>query len=282
MLLPMIQLMRPYQWIKNAFVLAPLLFSGAFLDESSVWATCIAFILFCLASSATYIFNDLHDIEEDKQHPVKSITRPLASGSINKNQAYLLLAFLIFLLISIGLIYLPKVLTIIAAYLVLMVLYTITLKHQPIFDIFSISIGFVLRVYAGAIAISVPVSGWMFITTLSLALYLASIKRRQELKFSSADSRKVLKYYTESLVQRYAEMSATGALVFYSLFVVSERSEMIITIPVVLFGLFRYWYLVEAEDKGESTTDVLFTDWQLIATLLIWVGLVLFSLWPTT
>jgi 4-hydroxybenzoate polyprenyltransferase len=278
----MIQLMRPHQWIKNAFVLAPLLFSGAFLDESSVWFTFIAFMLFCLASSVTYIFNDLHDVEEDKQHPIKSKTRPLASGGINKNQAYVLLVFLLLLLLSIGLVYLPKVLVIITAYLVLMVLYTITLKHQPILDIFSISIGFVLRVYAGAVAISVPVSGWMFITTLSLALYLASIKRRQELKFSSVNSRKVLKYYTESLVQRYAEMSATGALVFYSLFVVSERPEMIMTIPIVLFGLFRYWYLVEAEDKGESTTDILIADWQLIVTLIIWVGLILFVLWPAS
>lgn len=266
----MLQLMRPRQWVKNGFVLAPLVFSGLFLDAQSIGNALLAMVLFCVASSATYIVNDLKDIEADRRHPKKSRSRPLASGAVSVPVALAGLVVLYAILI-VGWFHMPQVVTVILGYLLMNLAYTFVLKHQPVLDIFTIAIGFVLRVYAGAMALTMPVSGWMFITTLCLALYLAAVKRRQELVSSGSDGRKVLERYSVSLVDRYAEMSATGALVFYSMFVMEARPELVLTVPLVLFGLFRYWYVVEKLDGGESPTDVLLSDWQLLLTVLLWV-----------
>jgi len=236
-------------------------------------------LLFCLASSATYIVNDIHDIERDRRHPKKSKTRPLASGVVSVPMALALLGALYAALVW-GWFVAPNVVAVIAAYLALNFAYTFVLKDQPVIDIFTVAIGFVLRVYAGAMALDVPVSAWMFITTLCLALYLAAVKRRQELSQSGAEGRKVLEKYSVSLVDRYAEMSATGALVFYSMFVMSAKPQLVITVPLVLFGLFRYWYVVEALDGGESPTDALLTDWQLLLTIVLWIGTCAWALWP--
>lgn len=278
-MLGLMKLMRPKQWVKNGFVLAPLVFSGAFLDDGAVCHALLAVLLFCVASSATYIINDMHDIERDRRHRKKSITRPLAAGIVSVPAALILLASLYAVLVW-GWFVAPKVALVIAAYLVLNLAYTFVLKHQPVVDIFTIAIGFVLRVYAGAMALDVPVSSWMSITTLCLALYLAAVKRRQELSQSGADGRKVLEKYSVSLVDRYAEMSATGALLFYSMFVLSAKPELVITVPLVLFGLFRYWFVVEALDEGESPTDALLADWQLLLTVLLWVAACGWVLWP--
>ncbi len=278
-ILGLIKLMRPKQWVKNGFVLAPLVFSGEFLDFSAVSRALLAVLLFCLASSATYIVNDMHDIERDRRHPRKSKTRPLAAGMVSIPSAMVLLAGL-YVCLVLGWFVAPKVVMVIAAYLALNLAYTFVLKHQPVLDIFTIAIGFVLRVYAGAMALDVPVSSWMFITTLCLALYLAAVKRRQELSQSGTEGRKVLEKYSVSLVDRYAEMSATGALLFYSMFVMSTKPELIITVPLVLFGLFRYWFVVEALDGGESPTDALLADWQLLLTVVLWVAACGWALWP--
>jgi decaprenyl-phosphate phosphoribosyltransferase len=265
----LIKLMRPKQWIKNGFVFAPLLFAGELLNANAVAQTVIAALFFCIASSATYIVNDLHDIELDRQHPKKSKSRPLASGIVTPTAALVLLAAL-YLILLLGFYFMPKVLLVIAAYLVLNLAYTFFLKHQPVIDIFTIAIGFVLRVIAGSMALGVDASAWMCVTTLCLALYLAAIKRRQELAKNGSDGRTVLKSYTVKLVDRYAEMSATGALLFYSMFVMSTRPGLVITIPLVLYGLFRYWYVVESLDGGESPTDALFADWQMLAVVVLW------------
>ena len=164
-MLGLIKLMRPKQWVKNCFVLAPLVFSGAFLDAGAVSHALLAMLLFCIASSATYIINDMHDIESDRRHPKKSKTRPLAAGIVSVPAALILLAAL-YAALAWGWFVAPKVVMVIAAYLVLNLAYTFVLKHQPVVDIFTIAIGFVLRVYAGAMALEVPVSSWMFITTL--------------------------------------------------------------------------------------------------------------------
>lgn len=273
------KLMRPKQWVKNGFVLAPLVFAGAFLDVDAVGHALLAVLLFCVASSATYVINDMHDIERDRRHPKKSKSRPLAAGTVSVPAALILLAALYAVLVW-GWFVAPKVVMVIVAYLILNLAYTFVLKHQPVVDIFTIAIGFVLRVYAGAMALDVPVSSWMFITTLCLALYLAAVKRRQELSQSGPDGRKVLEKYSVSLVDRYAEMSATGALLFYSMFVMSAKPELVITVPLVLFGLFRYWFVVEALDGGESPTDALLADWQLLLTLMLWVASCGLALWP--
>jgi 4-hydroxybenzoate polyprenyltransferase len=275
----LIKLMRPRQWVKNGFVLAPLVFSGEFLQSTAISQALLAVALFCLASSATYVLNDLRDIERDRSHPVKSKSRPLAAGTVTPAAAIILLVCLYAMLIA-GWFAVPRVVGVILGYMLLNLAYTFALKHQPVVDIFTIAIGFVLRVYAGAVALSVPVSSWMFVTTLCLALYLAAVKRRQELSRSGAAAREVLGKYTLSLVDRYAEISATGALVFYSMFVMSAKPDLVITVPLVLFGLFRYWYVVEALDGGESPTDALLTDWQLLLTVVVWGGVCMWALWP--
>ena len=277
----LIRLMRPKQWIKNGFVFAPLIFAGEFLNIQALEHSFLAFILFCLASASTYIINDLHDIEQDRRHPKKSKTRPLAAGIVSVPMAWFLLAILYTFLILSWFIA-PKIMLVIAAYMGLTLAYTFILKEQPVIDLFTIAIGFVLRVYAGAVALAVPVSSWMFVTTLCLALYLAAIKRRQEHSQCGTGSRKLLEQYSVSLMDHYAEMSATGALMFYSMFVMSTKPQLVITIPLVLFGLFRYGYIVEIREGGESPTDALLTDIPLLCTLFLWVIACGWLLLPTT
>jgi 4-hydroxybenzoate polyprenyltransferase len=271
-------LMRPKQWVKNVFVIAPLIFSGAFHQMQSVYLALLAAFYFCVASSATYIVNDLKDIDADRRHPVKSKNRPLASGAVRPTAA-IILVILLYAALASAFFILPATLYVIFGYLALNYLYSFGLKHQPVVDIFVIAIGFVLRVLAGAVALNVPLSSWMFVTTLCLALYLASVKRRQELFSSSDKSRKVLEHYNVALVDRYAEMSATGALIFYSLYVMSVQPDLVVTIPIVLFGLFRYWYIVEKLGGGESPTDALYNDWQLVLTVFIWGAISIYVMW---
>ncbi|MDF2182984.1 decaprenyl-phosphate phosphoribosyltransferase [Neptuniibacter sp. CAU 1671] len=268
----LIRLLRPRQWIKNGFVLAPLIFTGLFTDLLAVQHAVLALLLFCLASSAAYIVNDLRDIERDRQHPEKSRKRPLASGEVREYHTFILLA-LLYLLLGSGLLFLPALTPVIVAYLILNLAYSLYLKHQPVLDIFSIASGFVLRVVAGAVTLAVPLSNWMFVTTFCLALYLAAIKRRQELLHSGEAGRQVLENYSVQLVDRYAEMAATGALLFYSLFVMQEKPQLVITIPLVLFGLFRYWFIVERQAGGESPTDAMLSDLPLVCTVLLWVAI---------
>lgn len=263
-------LMRPKQWIKNVFLFAPLVFSGQFLYVESFILAVYAFLLFCVASSATYILNDYVDIGNDRKHPVKSKSRPLASGDLSKTDA-LCLIWTLYTILIVSYFVMPDVILVILVYLVLNVAYTFHLKHQPVVDIFIIAFGFVLRVYAGSVAITVPLSSWMFITTLSLALYLAAIKRKQELTTSGTNARSVLRYYNAELVDKYAEMSATCALLFYSLFVISDKPDLVFSIPFVIFGLYRYWFVVESKGGGESPTDALFSDIQLQAVILGWI-----------
>ena len=267
-----VALLRPREWSKNIFVLAPLVFAGAFRHGTALTHAGIAFALFCVAASAVYIVNDLHDIAEDRAHPIKRKKRPLAAGDISPRAAIALLLCL-YVVLAFGCWLLPRAGVIVFGYVLLNIAHTYMLKLQPVIDIFSIAIGFMLRVYAGAEAIAVPVSSWMFVTTLCLALYLASIKRRQELNWAGGTGRAVLQQYTAPLLDRFAQMAATGALIFYSLFVMSTRPELVVTIPFVLFGLFRYQWLVEVRQLGESPADALLGDWQLILTVLFWLGM---------
>jgi len=276
---PYLRLLRVHQWVKNTFVLAPLIFSGKFLDPEAVKQALWAFFAFCLASSATYILNDLRDIEKDRAHPVKRLKRPLAAGIIFPRTAKILLisiyasllGFLIFP--STRVFMLPVI-----AYLVLNLAYSFKLKNIPVLDIFCIAAGFMLRLFAGGEALNIEISSWMLVTTLSLALFLASTKRLQELRTQGDNARKVLKHYTVKLLESYAQISAAGALVFYGLYVISSRPGLVLSIPFVIFGLFRYWYLVESEGAGESPTEVLLRDWPLVITVTAWV---VFCAWKT-
>ena len=276
----LIKLVRPKQWVKNSFVFAPLIFASEFLHLDSIYSTLLAAFLFCLAASAVYIVNDLKDIEKDRIHPEKSKKRPLASGQVSPQSAIILLILLYIVLISFWAV-VPSVIYVIFIYLALNWAYTFKLKHEPVIEIFIVAFGFVLRVYAGAMALTVPVSHWMFITTLSISLYLASIKRRQELSQSGSQSRGVLAYYSVTLIDRFAEMSAVTAVVFYSLYVMEVQPKLVVTVPLVIFGLFRYWYIVETLKGGESPTDVIIQDKQILLTVLLWVGCCIWVLLPT-
>jgi decaprenyl-phosphate phosphoribosyltransferase len=271
----LLTLLRPSQWIKNGFVLAPLIFSGQLLNIDSIYKTLVTTVLFCLASSAAYVLNDLHDIEQDRMHPIKSKLRPLAHGMVRLRAAQCLLCIIYIILLSAGW-FLPSIMFVIAGYISLNIAYTYFLKYQPVIDLFAIALGFVFRVYAGAVAIAVPLSSWMLITVLCLALYLAAVKRRQELNLHGYGSRKVLGCYTLALIDRYAEMAATCALIFYSMYVFSSNPALVITIPVVLFGLFRYQYVVESLHGGESPTDALLLDLPLLLSVFLWIVI---SIW---
>ena len=159
------------------------------------------------------------------------------------------------------------------------VFYTYLLKNVPIVDIFCIATGFLLRVYAGGEAISVPISSWMLVTVLCLALYLAVIKRLQELRASYEAKRQVLSIYTEKLLENYSLIAHVLTLVFYSLFVLTERPGLWVTIPVVLFGFFRYWFLVEVRGEGESPTDIVLEDPVMLFILMAWTGLCVWRLY---
>jgi 4-hydroxybenzoate polyprenyltransferase len=266
----LIRIMRPRHWVKNIFVLVPLLFSGVLYHCQAVLQALFATCLFCIASSAAYILNDIYDKEQDSLHPYKAQTRPLAAGTLSTAWAF---ALLLGLYISVLASYLamPRVTLVLIAYILLNIAYTLVLKYYPVVDIFIVAMGFVLRVYAGALALHVPVSSWMFLTTLCLSLYLAAIKRGQELRLYPQESRVVLQKYRLSLIERYAQISSIGALLSYSMFVTISTPQLVITVPLVLFGLFRYWYVVEMYEEGESPIDAILQDGQLMGTILLWV-----------
>jgi 4-hydroxybenzoate polyprenyltransferase len=273
----LIDLARPRHWIKNAFVLAPLVFAGSFLDPRAIALALAATALFCLASSAVYVLNDLLDVEKDRRHPVKRLTRPLAAGWLKPRTAWLFWGLLQLVLLSAWALPLSAALAI-DLYLLLNAAYSLKLKQVPVVDVFCVSSGFVLRVCAGAWAIQVPVSSWILVTTLCLGLYLATLKRHQELASNGDAGRAVLGAYTPALLERYAQLSATSTIVFYGLFITTVRPALAVTIPLVLFGLFRYWYLVEACGEGESPTDLLWRDIPLIVTVLAWGSLSLLAI----
>lgn len=275
----MLRLARPKQWIKNTFVLAPLVFARAYTDVEAVEQALVAMALFCIASSACYIVNDMRDVERDRAHPFKKWSRPLAAGHVTMQAATVLLLAL-YAALAVAFVLKPALILPIGGYILLNLAYSLYLKHQPVLDIFTVASGFVLRIWAGAEAIDVPLSSWMAVTTLCLALYLAAIKRKQELVSAGSGGRKVLQDYSVTLVDRYAEMSATGALIFYSLFVMTTNPGLVITIPLVLFGMFRYWFVVEIQEGGETPTDVLLTDKPLIACIVVWGAFCVYALRP--
>jgi decaprenyl-phosphate phosphoribosyltransferase len=273
-----IRLLRPAQWLKNGFVLGPLIFSRSFVSQSAVLHSLAAFVIFCGAASAGYIINDIFDRESDRAHPSKKRSRPIASVEISVRAAITIVSIAIPVLLAAAFFVSPKFLLAVAFYLLLTTAYSIRLKTMPIIDLFTIACGFVLRVWGGAVAINVVLSVWMFITTLSLALYLAATKRRQELLTTSAASefRAVLQHYSVALMDYYAEIAVVATFVFYGLYIVTVRPQLAATVPVVLFGVFRYRYLMELstiEGNVESPTDRLVRDAQRIVAAILWAAI---------
>jgi len=264
-----IRLLRPKHWIKNLFVLAPLIFSGLFMRRTTTLLALFGMLLFCVAASLVYVINDLADLKIDALHPIKRLTRPLASGAVSVTAARIVLVVLATIVLLGSFVSIPLV-AVLITYILLNVLYSTWLKRIPVVDIFCVAAGFVLRVFAGAVVIHVPLSSWMLITTLSIALYLAAIKRRDELEVQGDGARAVLGEYSVPLLDRFALMSSVCAMVFYSLFVVTTRPVLAFSIPLVLFGIFRYWFLVDRQGRGESPTDALWSDRPLAVTVVLW------------
>ena len=265
-------LIRVKQWVKNTFVFAPLIFTGLFLNHESLLNSFFCFCIFSLAASCTYIFNDIMDYEKDRIHPEKSKIRPIASGAISLLKAKIFL-FTGYLFLGLSLFLLPPITPVILLYLITNILYSLYLKHKPVVDIFTISSGFVFRVITGAMAIETPFSGWMLLCTFCLSLFLASVKRMQELKSSGSQGRPVLDNYSLKLIEKYSDISCISALTSYCMYTMSINQPLLVySIPLVLFGFFRYWFVIENQNLGESPTDVVISDIPLLVTVLIWIG----------
>jgi 4-hydroxybenzoate polyprenyltransferase len=280
--------LRPKQWVKNGALFAPLLFSKNLLNVSLFLKTLEAFIFFSLLTGSIYIFNDLKDIPEDRLHPVKR-KRPLASGMIQPGLAGLFACSIMVLSFIGGWGISLPFLGVLSGYLALQMLYTFFLKHMVILDIFSIAAGFVLRVFAGGLAIGVQLSHWLIICTILLSLFLAMAKRRHELVFlkeGAVGHRQILKEYSPYLLDQMMGVVTATTVMSYALYTISEETiakfntpNLIYTFPFVLYGIFRYLYLVHQKVEGGRPEETLLTDRPLLLTVLGWTVTVLIVLY---
>lgn len=272
--------LRPKQWIKNGFVFAALLFSKRFLDLPSLVLAVLAFVAFCLVTSAGYLLNDLVDIREDRAHPIKS-KRPLAAGLLDKGTAGViagvLLAAGLALATSVNGLFLLAAL----AYAALQTLYTLRLKHVVILDIFAVAAGFMIRVVAGGLAIRVAISDWLIVCTALLSLFLAMGKRRHELVTldeQAAAHRPILREYSTPLLDQMISVVTSSTLVAYCLYTISDATaakfgtrDLVLTIPFVLYGIFRYLYLIHKKGSGGSPEELIIGDLPLLASVFLWM-----------
>lgn len=275
------ELIRPKQWVKNLFVFAPILFAGKLMDLPMLLTNILAFASFCCISSSVYVLNDIIDVESDRVHKKKRY-RPIAAGYVSIKQAKILFVFLIALTAVLSSMLPVLFLITISAYLVNNLLYSFKVKNVVLLDVFSISIGFILRVIAGAVAIDVSVSSWMIITTIFISLFLGISKRRAELSGPNQDNlekqRKVLSDYDVVFVDQLNTIAATGTIISYALYTVSEKAvtafhsdKLIYTTPFVLYGIFRYLYLLHQKNLGESPTQIVTKDVPIIINSLLWL-----------
>lgn len=274
-----IRLMRPSHWLKNVFVFAPLVFGKALTDPDKVQLSVMAFVAFCLVSSAVYIFNDIADRQADAEHPLKRF-RPIASGRVSISSAIMQLGLLLLAAaVVVSQLHWIAVACVIL-YALLNIGYSFGLKHVVLIDIFIIASGFMLRVLAGAKAIHIDASEWLVICTMFLSLFLAVAKRRSEINhIGRGESRKVLDDYTPDLIRLIMNVSVAGSIMCYTLYTVSDHAheffgtdKFIYTVPIVMYGIFRYIYLDEKMRTAENPVSVVLRDPWLVATGLVWVG----------
>jgi len=273
------RLIRVKQWIKNIFVFVPILFSKHLFDLSFLVQVLLAFFAFSFASSMIYIFNDIRDSEEDRLHPVKK-NRPIANGDINVNSAYGIM-FIIFLILNSSHFLFPTSFVIVLFfYIILNVFYTMWLKRIVIVDILCIAGGFMLRVLGGALVIDVDISRWLILTTLFIALFMAAMKRRSELQTQSTENstRKVLEQYSLNFIDQISVITATGLIICYALYSVSDRTVsffntdyMVFTTIFVVYGIFRYMFVVHKKQKGEDPTELILTDTPTLLNLVFYI-----------
>lgn len=280
---PWVRLLRPVQWTKNSVVFAALVF-GRQSDPADVVAAILSFVAFCAISSATYIYNDWSDVERDRVHPVKRM-RPLAAGEVDASRALLLAGILTLVAIVVSLLVSPSLLGVIVAYGLLMLAYTWWLKQVMILDVFVIAAGFLLRAFAGGVAVNVPISTWLMLCTMLLALFLGFCKRRNELTTLDKEAalhRTSLRGYTVETLDQFIVISAASAVMAYAMYTFSaetvpDNGIMMITVPIVIFAMFRYLYLVYVRRLGGAPEILLFRDRLLLGAIIVW-GLTAFSI----
>jgi 4-hydroxybenzoate polyprenyltransferase len=273
--------LRPHQWTKNLAVFAALGFSKHLFETGPLFRSLLAFALFCGLSGAVYLFNDVADVERDRLHPLKA-RRPIASGAVPLRLAVGVAVALGFACLGASLLLGREFLACATAYLGLNLLYSLKLKEVVIVDVLSVSLGFVLRFVAGAVAISVQISEWLLICTILLALFLTLAKRRHELVSLSASAsshRRILAEYSPYLLDQMIAVVTASCVTAYAFYTTAaetkekfQTDKLVLTIPFVLYGIFRYLYLVHQKEKGGSPADVLLTDRPLLVAVALWAA----------
>jgi 4-hydroxybenzoate polyprenyltransferase len=269
--------MRPRQWTKNGVVLIGLIFSRELGTPTETAKAFLALLTFCIVSGAVYVANDLLDLEKDRMHPTKR-RRPLASGRLPVEVAIIAAGCLVILGLLAALALSKGFFAVVVAYLALQAAYVGILKHLVILDVMALAAGFVLRAVAGAVAVDVPISPWLYVCTMLLALFLALGKRRQELVLLSGDAaehRPALQQYSIGLLDQLVQVVTTSLVFAYMLYTFSAENlpkshAMMLTIQFVLYGLFRYLYLVHERGEGGSPEEVLLRDRPTAACVVLW------------
>ncbi|APU61343.1 decaprenyl-phosphate phosphoribosyltransferase [Clostridium botulinum] len=271
-----IALMRPKQWIKNFFVFAAIIFSGNLTNKSILKNNIITFILFCLTSSTIYILNDIVDLEKDKKHPEKK-NRPLPSGRVSKSIAIIMNIVILFTVLFCSYKFVDyKIMYIYLLYIVMNIFYCFKLKNVVILDVMVITFGFVLRMESGSLATKVSVSPWLFLCTILLSLFLALNKRKSEiitLKDKRGSHRKILEEYSVELIDNMLTIVTPSILISYCIYTFSsvQSKRMMYTIPFVLYGIFRYQYLMNNHNLGGKPEDVFGKDKPFLVNMVLWV-----------
>lgn len=268
---------RPRQWSKNLILFGPLVFAHDLFASGLLVHAAGAFVAFCLVSSSIYVMNDVLDVENDRQHPVKRL-RPLAAGEIGPAQAIAWAVCLAAAGLALGFTVSLGLGLAAAGYVILMIGYSTVLKHMVIIDVFAIAAGFIIRAVAGALAIHVSISPWLYVCTLLLALFLGFSKRSNELRVLQAGAgshRRSLEEYSSEMLEQMTSILIASTIMAYSLYTFSADSlpanhSMMLTIPFVLYGIFRYQYLVHKKNLGGAPELVLLRDFPLMASVLLW------------
>ncbi|MCD6097656.1 decaprenyl-phosphate phosphoribosyltransferase [bacterium] len=275
MILPLIKSMRPAQWIKNVFVFAGIVFARRLTDGSSVLKVLATFGIFVLVSSAVYIYNDIKDREDDRAHPAKRL-RPIASGELSLPFAYIFATLFGTVGVCLSFLLDRGVAVVVLIYLLINILYSVYLRRVVILDILCVASGFVLRTFAGTVVIDVEISSWLLVSVTLLSLFIVLGKRRSEI-VKQGISRRTASLYTADFLDDAILVILSATLVVYMLYVFSARTEaqfghmrMAATIPFVLYGFFRYLFLVKREGEGESPERLLLTDKPFLLNILLW------------
>ena len=273
----LLQAMRPLQWTKNGLVFAALIFDRQFVDPKAVLLTIAAAVCFCLVSSAGYLVNDVRDAERDRLHPAKR-TRPVASGQLSDRTALIAAGVLSLAALGIGSLIRLEFTLVLIGYLLLMLAYNLVLKEWPILDVFAIGGGFVLRAAGGAVGIAVPISPWLYVCTMLLALLVGFTKRRQELVYleeRAGQHRASLLRYSLPVLDQYITILSAATIIAYSVYTfdsaaVPRNHAMMLTIPFVAYGVFRFLAVARESELGGRPEALLFADKPLLLSLLGW------------